>query len=188
MHMKEMLFTPGWNEADFQYAASFKTPYRRPFVQAEGCIENDLSEQDYISMVTKETLGAGSVIETECSFEGSGAPLIVLCDDLKTLPDGSLQYGTHMEVVLYKNGCNVWHIVVNDGVQKASALIKCRYPVAAGERHRLRVEFGEKLLKVHCAGVEFDLPCPLQPEKFHAGLTACEGICRFYSLKIGTSK
>jgi len=183
--MKEMQFTSGgWNSEEFLYAASFKTPYRRPFVQAADCIENDLSEQDYISMVTKEALGAGSVIETECSFEGSGAPLIVLCDDLKTLENGDLQYGTHMEVVLYKNGCNVWHIVVNDGAQKASALIKCRYPVAPGKKHLLRVEFGEKLLKVHCAGVEFDLPCPLLPGKFHAGLTACEGLCRFYSLKI----
>lgn len=183
--MKEMQFIPGgWSAEEFLYAASFKTPYRRPFVQAEDCIMNDESEQDYISMVTKEKLGAGSVIETECSFEGSGAPLIVLCDEMKTLEDGSVQYGTHMEVVLYKNGCNIWHIVVHDGAQKATGLVKCRYPVAPGEKHRLRVEFGEKLMKIHCAGTEIDMVCPNLPETFHAGVTACEGICRFYSLKI----
>ena len=183
--MNEYNFAPGWKAADFIPAASFRTPYRVPFVQEVDCIRNEEGETDYISMVSREKIGPGAVIETHCAYEGSGAPLIVLCDDLKTLENGDIQYGTHIEIVLYKNGCNVWHIVVEDGKQKASALVKCRYPVTAGEKHLLRVEFAEKLMKIHCAGFEMDLPCEKLPSSFHAGVTACEGPCRFYDLNIG---
>lgn len=183
--MKEYIFAPGWAAQDFIPAASFRTPYRVPFVQESGCVRNEEGETDYISMVTRKKMGPGSFIQAECAYEGSGAPLIVLCDDLKTLENGDIQYGEHIEIVLYKNGCNVWHIVVEDGKQKARALVKCRYPVAEGEKHLLKVEFAEKMLKIHCAGVEMDLPCAPLPESFHAGITACEGPCRFYSMKVG---
>ena len=49
-------------------------------------------------------------METRCSFDSFGAPLIVLSDDILTNDKGEWQFGIHYEVVLYEQGINVWEI------------------------------------------------------------------------------
>lgn len=187
--MKQYRFTAGgWDSSEFIYAASAKIPYRKPFLQEAdhilGAYNREAGDYDYISMVTREQFGSGTVIETTCAFEGSGAPLIVLGNELNTLENGSVQYGTHFEVVLYKGGCNIWYIPLVNGMAKAQNVIRLKTPIAEGKPARLRVEIVGKVFKVSADGHEFEVTCEHLPDHFQVGITACEGICRFYDLTI----
>ncbi len=187
--MKEIRFIPGgWQPEDFVYASSAAHKYRSTFVQKEDCISNEVAEPheggEYISMVTREQYSPGTVCEVLCSYEGAAAPLVVFGGELHPLEDGAQEYGHHLEAVLYKNGCNVWDIPLVDGVSKASAVIKAQFPVPENEPVLLRVEFLPRRLRITTHGRTIETPCPTLPEQFHVGITACEGVCRFYELRI----
>ena len=188
--MKTCTFTPGgWQPEDFLYASSATHSYRSTFVQQAECISNEVAEPhpggEYISMVTRQTYGPGTVCEVLCAYEGDAAPLIVFGETPHALENGTLEYGDHLEAVLYKNGCNVWDIPLVDGKTKVAAVIKVQYPVPEATPVKLRVEFLPKALRITCHDRTVETPCPTQPERFHVGITACEGVCRFYEMKIG---
>lgn len=187
--MKTYTFTPGgWQQEDFLYASSATHSYRSAFVQQADCISNEVAQPhpggEYISMVTKELYGPGTVCEAVCAYEGDAAPLIVFGGTPHALENGALEYGDHLEAVLYKNGCNVWDIPLVDGKTSVSAVIKAQFPVPAGQPVTLRVEFLPKRLRITAHGRTIETPCPSLPPQFHVGITACEGVCRFYELRI----
>jgi hypothetical protein len=95
-----------WNEEEWSYAASKVTPYRTRFIQEDAYIKNNRLDgsngYEYISMVLKEKFTKNIRVEVEASFEKYGAPLIVLSNDLKSLDNGSIEYGTHYEIVAYE--------------------------------------------------------------------------------------
>ena len=118
--MKNYRFVPdGWNQNDFRYIATAREVYRKPFIQdadmIRNCVDDKPTNEDFISIISEEKYHSGVVVETTCSFEGSGAPLIVLSNEIAALPNGDLQYGDHFEVVIYRGGCNIWYIPLVDG-------------------------------------------------------------------------
>ena len=117
-----------WDPSDFLYAASARFNYRENFIQEPNCIVNRYddvrSDYSYISMVMKDRLPDGASVSTTCSFENYGAPLIVLCEKLHTLPNGMLQYGTHFEVVPFEDGLNVWYLTLENNQVKPVALAR----------------------------------------------------------------
>lgn len=100
--------------------------------------------------------------------------------------DGQWSYGLHFEVVTYEGGCNVWRIVPADTSRGIAtlALAKIPFSLPAGEKIRLEVETGEGILKIRVNDQPFQAPCEELPRQVHAGITACEGINRFYSFSI----
>lgn len=177
----------GWPLSDFRYAYSPACRTYPEFVQEDGCIANRRAKEDgkyeYISMVTKKEYEAGAVLTANCSFESYGAPLIVLADGLCETEDGVARYKSHFEIVAYEGGVNVWHIVPEgDGVRPEN-LTRRKFPVPAGRPVRLTVGTGRDGIAVSLGGTSFELPVRL-PGRFHAGVTACEGIDRFYDFAV----
>ena len=141
-----------------------------------------------ISLLSTGKYTAGTTVTTRCAFEGDAAPLIVLAKDLQPDARGVQRYGEYLEIVLYKNGVNVWHMRMVDGAVTWKKQLGVEFPVSAGEPHTLSVRVqGEQLL---IAADEHKMSVLVEDmyPAFHAGIDACEGICRFYSLEIGEAE
>ena len=178
----------GWDPAEFCPAWSTACKVHRHFLQEDDCLTNSAYADgnfDYASMVTKKTYGAGTRLRTRCSFESFGAPLIVFTNDLREGDDGAV-YGLHFEVVAYEGGCNIWRIVPADTARgiATTALAKVRFPVPAQSEIDLEVELKDRAIGVRVNGHSFEIHCGELPERVHVGITACEGINRFYDFSI----
>jgi hypothetical protein len=177
-----------WNPDDFFYAYSRKCRAYPQFIQEPACIANSADAQtgefSYVSMATKKRYQTGSVIETRCSFEKYGAPLIVLADEIERCPDGIRRYGHHIEVVAYENGVNVWYLIPEEDTVRPVNLIRKKFPVSSGKALLLRVGVEENSLAVSLDGTAFRVDFDHIPKAFHAGITACEGIDRFYEFSV----
>lgn len=185
-----------WKEDDFLYAASVRVPYRLTFEQAASCIHNEHAEKRgdeyaYVSMVLREKAHAPATLETKCSFTSYGAPLLILADDLTTLPDGRIQYGRHIEVVGWEKGINVWELYPDPNSPKGqhtANLGRFEFPIEGGTRFTLftRVNPDGTLTVGAREGTRTcTFPCPARVSKdFYAGITACEGKNYFYSFSV----
>ncbi len=181
-----------WNNNDFIYVYSPASKAYKEFIQEQSCIVNSFNEEindfDYISMVTKGKYTHGVKISTKCSFEKYGAPLIVLTNDISKNLRGESIYGTHFEIVPYENGCNVWKIVsAPERVSRpiiSTALVRMEFKVEAKIIIDLGVEVKEKSLLIRVNDTEFQVENNDIPESFQVGITACEGINRFFELVI----
>ena len=187
--MKHIKFTKGNWEHYFDYAYTWRFPETPKFVQEENCIVNtkDCIRQngcDFTSIMLKENYGEGTKISFTASFESYGAPLLVIADGLDRDEGGNLRFGNYQEVVLWEKGINVWDFHrVNDKIQ-IDWLLRSDYPIEPGKIYKLTVELGKQRLKVRVEGHYFELRVPSLPEKAYLGITACEGINRFYDLQI----
>lgn len=177
-------------EEKFLYVSSPASKSQNKFFQKEEAIVNSYNEEiedyDYISIITKERYGVGTRIKVICSFDSFGAPLIVFTDDYREKEDGNYEYGLHFEVVAYENGCNVWHIIPGKGenpieVTKVNAI---EFPVEEKSRIELEVTIGEKALHIRMNDKSFTAIHEELPPMMHVGITACEGVNRFYEMEI----
>lgn len=177
-----------WNPADFLYAYSPKCRAYPRFLQENDCIVNssnpETHEFDYVSMVTKRQYQTGAVLSTHCSFEHYGAPLIVITSELTPCPDGITRYGHHIEVVAYEGGINIWYLIPKADTVEPVNLIRKKFPVADTRPALLRVKVAKKSLAISLDETAFEIAFDHIPETFHAGITACEGINRFYDFAV----
>lgn len=173
----------GWSPSEFRYTYSPACRTYPEFGQESRCIVNrpapDGGAYEYISMVTKKEYAPGSVFSARCSFEHYGAPLIVLADGLREGPDGIARYKDHFEIVAYEGGVNVWHIEPEGGGVRPENLTRQKFSVPPKTAVLLTVKTSRDGLSVCLQDTRFTLPVRL-PERFYAGITACEGIDRFY--------
>ena len=128
-------------------------------------------------------------MQTECSFEKFGAPLIVFSDDIQVNEKGEWIYGKHFEVVAYEEGINIWKIVPFpenvDRPIKPTLLASKKFAIADNSRITIKVQVVGGFIKTWVNGEfleieENDLP----KDELWVGITACEGINRFYSFGI----
>ena len=178
-----------WSSDDLVYAYSYRFTDRPVFTQFDDHIENKADPDgpggyEYISILTPRQYGTGTSVSTHVSFEGDGAPLIVLADKLYREPDGTLRFGEYIEVVLYKNGINVWRMWYQDGKVTWKKLMGVQYPVTTGELHTLTVTAGEEGLNIAADDRTMSVYIPDMYRSFHAGINACEGINRFYDMTV----
>lgn len=178
-----------WTTDELTYAYSYRFDDRPVFTQFDDHIENKADPNgpggyEYISVLSRKQYGPGTRITTHCSFEGDGAPLIVLADKMYTDPDGVPCFGEYLEVVLYKNGINVWRMWYRGGKVSWKKLMGVQFPVTTGELHTLTVETGEEGLQVDADGHRMSVYIPDMYRSFHAGINACEGINRFYDMTL----
>ncbi|MBP3294688.1 MAG: hypothetical protein J6N32_13125 [Clostridia bacterium] len=178
-----------WSSDDLVYAYSYRFTDRPVFTQFDDHIENKADPDgpggyEYISILTPRQYGTGTSVSTHVSFEGDGAPLIVLADKLYREPDGTLRFGEYIEVVLYRNGINVWRMWYRDGKVTWKKLMGVQYPVTTGELHTLTVTAGEEGLNITADDRTMSVYIPDMYRSFHAGINACEGINRFYDMTV----
>lgn len=192
-------FSKQLNEDELFYAFSPQSRTRNKFTQENGYIRNKempveegkvrtLHDNEHISLLTKERYGEGTTITLECAFIEFGAPLILLTDELVTV-NNTQSYDRHFEVVAYEDGVNVWTIrsaperIDNRGMDD-KLLYSHSFPIAPLERIVIKTKLLKGKIEVNVNGREFSLEIKNLPEKCHVGLTSCEGINHFYSLKI----
>ena len=167
---------------------SFKGTEAPEFTQQEDCITTCANPRfscgfDDISLLTAEQYGAGVEITLTCALEGRGCPEIIFVEKLKNDADGVFRYGSCFEVVLHKNGLNVWHHFLDDGSRWHKRL-GLTFPVAEKEKHTLYVKVVDKTLLIRVKDQDITLRVEDLPEKFHVGLTGCEGIVRLYEMTV----
>ncbi len=178
-----------WDTKDITYAYSYRFEEIPTFVQKENCIENRRNSDaiygfDNISLLTKEQYGPLTHISTHCAFEDLGAPLIVIADKLYTDSRGVVRYGDYLEIVLYKNGINVWRMWLENGEVTWKQLMGVEFPVSETDVHSLSVEIGMDSLQIETDDKKMLLHVENMFTSYHVGINACEGINRFYDLEI----
>lgn len=170
--------------AELTYAYTWRFAPTGPLQTLPDCLQNH-DAAEYVSLVTKTPCRAPLRIHTRCAFDAYGAPLIVLCDRLEVDAAGHLRYANCLEVVLWEQGINVWHLWrAQDGQIRWRNLLEATFPVAAGVPHDLTVQVDEAQFIIEALGRRWRLYVPQLYPAFHAGITACEGINRFYELQI----
>jgi len=178
-----------WSDADLTTAYSFRFTETPTFTQEQDHIRTAVNPQhregfDNISLLSKETYTAGVTATLHCSFDALGCPEIILVENLEDCADGAVRYGACFETVLWKNGINVWRHYRDDGKCHWHLRLGLTYPVAEATTHELTVQVQEQALSITLNGQNTVLRTEDLPERFHIGITACEGIVRLYDLKI----
>lgn len=180
-----------WEGSGLVYAYSYRFEETPVFLQREACIENRKNDSavygfDNISLLTEEKYGPETTVTACCAFEDLGAPLIVLADSMTRDPRGVCRYGDYLEVVLWKNGVNVWRMWMENGAVTWKQLLGVEFPVSEGEMHTLSVTAHSDSLEITADGRKLWLHVPELFPAFHVGINACEGINRFYDFRIAT--
>ena len=191
--MTEISFTAGNWERYFQYAYTRRFPETPKFQQEANCIvnvRNGIRQNgcDFTSMLLKDTYGEGTTISFTASFESFGAPLLLIAEDLEEDEAGVLRFGTYQEIVLWEHGVNVWDFRMEKGNVVYDWVLRNEFPLEANKPHKLTVRLGKKRLLVWVNDRYFELFMPALTEKVWLGITACEGINRFYDLQVGSDK
>jgi len=178
-----------WNQNDMIRAYSFRFTETPLWTQNEDGISSAVNPShregyDNISLLSPETYSAGAKASLHCSFEGTGCPEIILVEKTETCEDGAVRYGACFELVLYRNGLNVWRHFREDGRCFWHKRLGVVFPVAENAEHVLEVEVKENMLCIQVDGQQIDLRTEDLPERFHVGLTLCEGIARAGSFAV----
>lgn len=181
-----------WTMSDFFYAYSPACMDRVQFRQEEDAIVNGKGKSfcgyEMITLLKSQKYSAGVVLETECSFESFGAPLIVITDNVSQNEKGERVYGSYLEIVAYEEGINVW--AIEPAVQGAECPIAATklqtksFPVQGNTRVRIKVQICENKIKAWVNGEYLETATENLPQSFYVGITACEGINRFYSFSV----
>ncbi len=185
--MKYTFAENNWNPAALHMAHTWRYEARTPYRQGVDCIYSNKNPDhpegfDNVSLVTKETYTTGDVAAIRCSFEGLGCPEIILVPALDFDETGA-RYGACFEIVLYEKGINVWRHYRQDGKCSWHNRLRLTSPLEPGKVHALQVEVLEHDLAITLNGVRHTLRTEDLPEKFHFGITMCEGIARVYEFE-----
>ncbi len=177
-----------WGREELIQAYSHRFTERPDFTQHEDCIASAVNPGhregfDNISLLTKETYAVGAKAKIHCSFEGLGCPEIILVEAPEECPDGAVRYGACFEVVLYKDGINVWRHYREEGKCFWHLRLGWGFPVSENEKHELEVNVRENYLDLILDGQKSSLRVDDLFEKFHFGITVCEGIARVYDME-----
>lgn len=178
-----------WNQEHFTYAYSYRFEETPKFVQKADCVENTKNPGavygfDNISFMSLEKFEPGTKLTTRCAFEDLGAPLLVIADQLTTDERGVVRYGDYLEVVLWKNGVNVWQMWMENGEVTWRQLMGVEFSVTENDIHTLSVLIEKDALQITADENKMMLHIHDLYPSFHLGINACEGINRFYNLEI----
>lgn len=189
--MKTFSFAEGqWENEPLQRVYTFRFTETPDFTQHADCIGGGVNAShkegfDNISLLTKETYGVGVKAQLRCAFEGAGCPEIIFVEKLENCADGAVRYGACFEIVLYRNGLNIWRHYREDGRCFWYKRLGWEFPVSENEIHDVRAEVRENYLTVEVDGKRMTLRVEDMFDSFHVGLTVCEGIARAYELSVG---
>ena len=105
--------------------------------------------------------------------------------DLEKDANGNLRYNEYKEIVVWKNGINVWDLWKKDEKIIYDKLLALNSDVKENEVHTLEVIIENDSFTFTLDGVTTYLRVENMYSDFHLGITACEGICKFYDMEIG---
>jgi hypothetical protein len=179
-----------------------KCPYFEFFqdhwVLKDDCIQNPVpnrpmkdwatskGDETYTSMVYSKKFKGNLTIKATIEFESQLAPLVVLSNTLGKTQTGTPEYRNYTEIVLYNEGVNVWTHATPAGKPTAFQLTGFnRFPLKPKTKYLVEISKKNKNLIIRIDGHYFGAHDDRLPEEFYLGVTACEGINRFYDLSVG---
>lgn len=189
--MKTVLFNNSDWKKDLLQAYTFRYKEAPAFVQCADHITTSVNPNhpegfDNISLLFPETFSVGAKAKLRCSFDAMGCPEIILVEKPEKCEDGVVRYGACFEIVLYKDGVNIWRHYMDEPGHKCywHLRVGLHTPVTEKDIHELNVEIIRDYIIFRVDdGVGVRLRTEDLPEKFYVGLTACEGIVRLYELQ-----
>ena len=178
-----------WDLKELTYAYSYRFEETPVFTQAEGFIQNNKNEQavygyDNISLMTLKKYQSPVTLSVTCEFEDLGAPLLVIAPNMEQDRRGVWRYGEYLEVVLWKNGVNVWRMWMEEGEVTWKQLMGVEFSVNEEEQHTLSVRIHQDTLYIQADDKVMQLYIENMYPSYHLGMNACEGINRFYEMEI----
>ena len=178
-----------WENAPLEYAYTRRFEPTPRFTQMPDYISNLAADDgpggyENISLLTSKRYTYGTKVSTTLAFEGLGAPIIMFAEHMDRDENGEWRFDDYFEVVMYKNGINVWRLYPKDGKVCWHKLVGVEFPIQEGVCHNLTVQINEKTIVVEAEGHKITLWSEELPCRFHVGIDACEGINRFYDLTI----
>jgi len=188
--MAKITFTPGsWEDAGLVYGYSWRFPEKPVFLQEETCIINAEAPGtrqlfDYMGLFAPETYTTGAKISVRCSFEDWAAPMLTISQGNEIDEEGTLRTLDYFEIVLYKNGINVWRLQTENRTVRHYKVLGALFPVSEKEIHTLSAEIQKNRLIIQVDDRKFELFAYDLQESFLLGYTACEGYCRLYEMEI----
>lgn len=159
------------------------------FIQEEDAVANPLDDRfngkyAYITALTRESFSNGTEASLRCSFEGTGAPILMFVEDMEVDSQGDARYAACVEVVIWQHGVNVWRYTrQEDTIQYHHAMADFS-PLAEKQIHDLRVKVDGKWLLIQVDGKGSSVYIPDMPETFWVGAALCEGVNRLYDMQI----
>ena len=180
-----------WSTQEMTYAYTYRFPGAPEFCQQDDCVENRPDntgrfgcDWENISMLSRRAYSAGTKITVRCAFWDLGAPLITIADRMYD-ENGVMKYGDYMEIVLYRNGVNIWRMHMDeDKTVTWKKMLGVEFPVTEGDIHTLAVTVTADGLQVEADEHRIFWRCTDLYGTFHLGIDACEGLNRFYALEI----
>lgn len=172
-------------------AYSFRFTERPDFIQKPDHITTAANSEhregfDNISLLSHEKFERGAKAKLRCAFDGLGCPEIIIVEKTEDCADGAVRYGACFEVVLWKNGVNVWRHYMDEADHRCfwHKRLGLSMTVSEGDIHELEVEIIKNYIVFSVDGIGVKLRVQDLPESFHVGITACEGIVRLYEFEI----
>lgn len=181
----------GWREK-MRLAFMLRFAAKADFIQEEDAVADPLDDKfngcyAYVGALTQETFGNGTEIALRCAFEGSGAPMLMLAEDMEIDKDGDAHYGGCVEVVIWKHGVNVWRYTRGEETVSYHHAMGLFSTLEEKKIHDLRVKVDGKMLLMQIDGKRFSVYIPDMPKMFWVGAAVCEGENRLYDLEINES-
>lgn len=146
------------------------------------------ASETFVSMIRKEKFNGNVEISSQLSFDDRMAPLILITPEYVPDAKGRLEYRRQWEFVLYDEGLVVWQHFYNMGkcTWQKTAYLKAKFePKTKYELHLkvVRTANGQEIT-FKCNNHEMIFWAQNFPEEYYAGITADEGINRFYDFKV----
>ncbi len=163
------------------------------FTQHTDCIEGGANKEhqegfDAIALLTKERFTGPAHASLTCEFEDCGCAEIIIVPEAELCPDGATRYGACYEVVLYKDGINVWRHFREGGKCSWHKHLGVLFSVAEKEKHTLDVTVKDGYIDVRVDAMEASVRCEDMFESFFLGFAVCEGVVRLYEGEIGEAE
>ena len=138
----------------------------------------------YVSMVLKKKVSGEVAISTVTSFEPEEAPLIVIADDIAEVKPGYYVYRKFIEVVIYKNGINIWQHHFENGKPSHERVAWSNFELKPNTKYELTVNVKGNNIEAAIDGHKIGYKSRDSHTSFYAGITACEGLNKFYNFRI----
>jgi len=158
--------------------------------QLDDCIKGDVNKEhpegfDNAAVMCKDKFSGEAHAALTCSFEGCGCPEVIIVPQPETDENGILRYGACYEIVLYKDGVNVWRHFRDDGKCHWHKHLGVLFPVEEKIKHTLDVTVKDKYITVNVDKMKLSVRCDDMFDSFQLGFAACEGVVRLYNGEIG---
>ena len=162
------------------------------FTQRADCIEGGANKEhqegfDAIALLTKERFTGAAHASLTCEFEDCGCAEIIIVPETELCPDGATRYGACYEVVVYKDGINVWRHFREGGKCSWHKHLGVLFPVAEMKKHTLDVTVKDGYIDVRVDAMEVSVRACDMFDSFNVGFAVCEGVVRLYEGEIGAA-